>query len=346
MAAMDPKKELVEVDETVIGLDRSNITHEGQIQIPDLDTDQSSDDTPVGPEPRSSSKLVNTLRERKHHAGIKIRKTLHISKASDDLDSQSPILANTADEESESRLVHNLPVPDKHTMKDFVHNPVDTVKSKVSNQGNQEVAANIAAKEISHGKEVDLINAQDAVTRATTEREKLLAIKDLSKLMKERQGTYARWSLDRHVTKVRRLPRESMVKKPQSQFTKKNSQGQLVTDWNAYGSHVSSTADKRCNMHVLTIQLLVYYANQYGGQYIGYGSNPPKPSKETIMPSIERLIVATSPFQELIMTIRRVYRWEYPSETIKYLVIYLVLWYLNLLLPGVVRLVNSSRHTS
>jgi hypothetical protein len=63
------------------------------------------------------------------------------------------------------------------------------------------------------------------------------------------------------------------------------------------------------------------------------------------MPSIERLIVATSPFQELIMTIRRVYRWEYPSETIKYLVIYLVLWYLNLLLPGVVRVVNSSQHT-
>jgi hypothetical protein len=62
------------------------------------------------------------------------------------------------------------------------------------------------------------------------------------------------------------------------------------------------------------------------------------------MPSIERLIVATSPFQELIMTTRRVYRWEYPAETVKYLAIYLLLWYLNLLLPGVVSLfmVNSS----
>jgi hypothetical protein len=222
-----------------------------------------------------------------------------------------------------------------------VHNPVDTVKSKVSNQGNQQIAANIAAKEISHGKEVDLVNAHDAVTRATTEREKLLAIKDLSKLTKERQGTYARWSLDRHVTKVRRLPRESMVKKPQSQFMKKNSQGQLVTDWNAYGSHVSTNSNKKCSIHLLITKLLVYYANQYGGQYIGYGSNPPKPSKETIMPSIERLIVATSPFQEFIMTTRRVYRWEYPSETIKYLLIYLVLWYLNLLLPGAVSLVMA-----
>jgi hypothetical protein len=240
---MDLKKELVEVDEMVIGLDRSNITNEDQIQLPDLDDDRGSDDTPVEPESRSSSKLVNTLRERKHHAGIKIRKTLHMSKVSDDLDSKSPILANTADEESESRLVHKIPVPDKHTVKDFVHNPIDTVKSKVSNQGNQQVAANIAEKEISHGKDVDIVNAQDAVTRATTEREKLLAIKDLSKLMKERQGTYARWSLDRHVTKIRQLPRETMVKKPQAHFQKKGSQGQLVTDWHAYGSHVRFDAE-------------------------------------------------------------------------------------------------------
>jgi hypothetical protein len=54
------------------------------------------------------------------------------------------------------------------------------------------------------------------------------------------------------------------------------------------------------------------------------------------MPNIERLIVATSPFQEFIMTTRRVYRWEDRAETTKYLLIYLVLWYLNLLLPGIV----------
>jgi hypothetical protein len=88
-------------------------------------------------------------------------------------------------------------------------------------------------------------------------------------------------------------------------------------------------------------QLLIYYAHQYGGQYIGYGSEPPAPSKETIMPNIERLIVATSPFQEFIMTTRRVYRWEDRAETTKYLLIYLVLWYLNLLLPGMVSAVTT-----
>jgi hypothetical protein len=54
------------------------------------------------------------------------------------------------------------------------------------------------------------------------------------------------------------------------------------------------------------------------------------------MPNIERIIVATSPFQEFIMTTRRVYRWEKPAETSKYLVIYILLWYFDLILPGVV----------
>ncbi len=36
------------------------------------------------------------------------------------------------------------------------------------------------------------------------------------------------------------------------------------------------------------------------------------------------------------MTTRRVYRWENRVETAKYLLIYLTLWYLNVLLPGIV----------
>lgn len=54
------------------------------------------------------------------------------------------------------------------------------------------------------------------------------------------------------------------------------------------------------------------------------------------MPNIERLLIASSPIQEFIMTFRRVYRWEQPATTIKYLAIYSALWYFNMLLPGCV----------
>lgn len=231
---MEPKKELVELDEMNIGLDRSNITKDNKIELPVLDSDSDVDSQSE----TESHGLRNSLRKRKHRTAVKIRKTLHIGKPTDDLNTQSPVLANT-EEPSDSRLVNQLPVPDKPTVKDFMHHPVDTVKDKVSNQGNQQVAANIAAKEISHGNEVDLINAHDAVTRAKTDHEHLLATKDVSKLMKERQSTYARWSLDRHVTKIRLLPRENMVKKSQVDFQKRDPQGNFVTDWNAYASHVS-----------------------------------------------------------------------------------------------------------
>jgi hypothetical protein len=54
------------------------------------------------------------------------------------------------------------------------------------------------------------------------------------------------------------------------------------------------------------------------------------------MPNVERLIIASSPFQEIIMTTRRVYRWENRAETTKYLIVYALLWFFNLLLPGMV----------
>lgn len=54
------------------------------------------------------------------------------------------------------------------------------------------------------------------------------------------------------------------------------------------------------------------------------------------MPSVERLLVASAPFQEFVMTVRRIYRWENRNETLKYLVIYYTLWMFNLVLPGFV----------
>jgi len=85
------------------------------------------------------------------------------------------------------------------------------------------------------------------------------------------------------------------------------------------------------------LQVAEYAAQQYGGQYIGYGMDHPAPTKQSIMPNVERLIIASAPFQEFIMTARRVYRWESRTETTKYLIAYTLLWATNLLLPGIVK---------
>ncbi|KAF1349477.1 hypothetical protein EJ07DRAFT_139711 [Lizonia empirigonia] len=316
---MESRKEPVLVDEFEVGLDRAKITKSAQIQLPESQDVNQNPQVQVEPDsPRSSSHaVVDSIKQKKHKAGIKIRRTLHMGRASDDIDLTTTAIVGGNEAPSDSRYVTERPEPDKATVMDFVHNPVDTIKAKVSEHGNQQVAAQITAKEVPHGDEVDLIHASEAVEDAKDDAQRLLAIQDLSKLMKERQATYARWTFDRHITKVRLLPRDQIRLKPRSEFEKYNPQEGLVIDWKAYGQH-----------------LLTYYAQRYGGQYIGYGSDPPAPSKQTIMPNIERLLIASSPIQEFIMTFRRVYRWEQPATTIKYLAIYSALWYFNMLLPG------------
>ena len=83
-------------------------------------------------------------------------------------------------------------------------------------------------------------------------------------------------------------------------------------------------------------QLVLRYAEKYGAQYIGSFAEPPPASQETVSASIERLIVATTPWQEVIMAIRRIYRWESTRETSMYLTVFLVLWAVNCVSPAIV----------
>lgn len=244
---MEPKDELVQVDEQQIGLDRTKITSQGKIQLPSQDSKREyglalpqDDRDHAETEPRSSARrMVDSIKERKHDAGIKIKKSLHIKQHSDELGSSKadlPILADTVGPKYESRQGHKTPQSGENAVKDFVHHPYDTIKAKVADQGNQQVAANLV-EEIPHGHEVDIVDASARIESAKTEDKRLLAIQDLSELLKERQSSYVRWTLDKHVTKLRVLPRAT--RKARSAFVKYNARGDVQTDWEAYGLHVS-----------------------------------------------------------------------------------------------------------
>lgn len=78
-----------------------------------------------------------------------------------------------------------------------------------------------------------------------------------------------------------------------------------------------------------TQQLLRYFIEHYGDQYTDDNPNFPKPTEEAFNTIGERLIMISTPYQTLLMTIRRIYRWDNPSETARYLVAYVVLWLMN-----------------
>lgn len=225
-----------------IGLDRAEIDLRGRIQLHPTEKTPTTVDREAQPDSSTLHHLLGTFKSKTHHAAIEIRKTLNISKVSDNIELENRvILAHDADEHSNIRLVHNIPGPDKTTFKDALHNPINRIVSRVSGQGNKQVAAQIATKEIPHGQEVDMVKTFSKLKGARTEKEKLLAIDDLNKLIKERQSALARWTLDRHVTKVRLMPQETIEKPKQANFQKHMPDEGLVIDWAGYARKAGVT---------------------------------------------------------------------------------------------------------
>ena len=58
---------------------------------------------------------------------------------------------------------------------------------------------------------------------------------------------------------------------------------------------------------------------------------------DSVRHHVERLVVATAPWQAWAMNVRSVYRWESPTRTGKWLAIYVVLWYTQHLVAFLVR---------
>ena len=88
------------------------------------------------------------------------------------------------------------------------------------------------------------------------------------------------------------------------------------------------------------MQLARFYARNYGDQYIDDSPALPSANEDAINTSLERLLMASTPYQEVLMKIRHIYRWDDPVETGIYLGSYLFLWAFDRLLGAIV----SRRH--
>ena len=135
------------------------------------------------------------------------------------------------------RLV-NAPSEGLHGLKDFVHQPVQTTKARATRATNKEVAQNLASSEISHAHDVELILAQDRMNVANTEEERSSAYDDLERIKKARQDLFVRWTMDRHVTKIRQLESQPIPRRSREEFTRKDNAGHVKTDWTTYSQHV------------------------------------------------------------------------------------------------------------
>lgn len=82
-------------------------------------------------------------------------------------------------------------------------------------------------------------------------------------------------------------------------------------------------------------QILLYYTKDFTAQYVDDFDELPF-DLDSVRHHVERLVVASKPWQAWVMDVRSVYRWENPKKTGKWLAIYLVLWYTEHLIGFVV----------
>lgn len=145
---MDLEEELVEIGQVGVGLERSHITNEGQIELPERNHESSDSDTATVQDPanhvptdaRSTThRVYNKVKLKKHIAGIKLRKTLHIGRPVDEDEesaTKSLVLVDTAEvKQSKSRLDDKSTASEKHTIKEVFNCPIDTLKHKGWCQG-------------------------------------------------------------------------------------------------------------------------------------------------------------------------------------------------------------------
>lgn len=202
------------------------------------DTDDSKDDTST--RPKSFARVRRVSEKVRSKARAKTDKVFHPS--TKQYTSHEPLPApalapppaTTADDD---RLYNPLPEHKGIQAKGLLHHPVDTVSSALHGASGAKMAAVMDNQTIAHGADVNLVRAHDKVTAAVGEEEKQLASDELEELKKVRQDTYVRWTMDRHVLKVRRIP-PLKLPQPHKQDYTAGKEGKGPVDWAAYGQDV------------------------------------------------------------------------------------------------------------
>ncbi|KAL8819489.1 MAG: hypothetical protein Q9223_002077 [Gallowayella weberi] len=261
------------------------------------------------------SENVNTT------ADIVLHPTNHKKEKSTDPTTVPTLAPPPVDQAENDRLFHDAPEQKRPDFKEVVKHPISTVQSALHGASGAKFAETMDNQVIAHGAEVRLVRAYDEAANATSEVDKTNTANNLEELKKTRQDSYVRWSLDRHVLMVRRVPPHMTTWPKFEDFKTRTKDGRACTQWAEFGHH-----------------LLRYYLEHYGDQYIDQNPNLPDPSEEALNTTVERLIMTSTPYQMLLMKIRSIYRWDDPTVTARYLTAYIFLWALNYLSGAAVTL--------
>ena len=132
----------------------------------------------------------------------------------------------------------------------------------------------------------------------------------IQRMEAQRESMRAAWFTSRQVRRVRVIAKRYMQYPELSSFAEFDSDGKVVRyDWLEWLGHI-----------------LLYFSQNFSAQYIDDFDHLPF-NVDSMRHNIERLVMASAPWQQWLMNVRAVYRWEDPKLTAKWLALFVFLWH-------------------
>lgn len=201
--------------------------------------------TPVSPEEHGQNKADqfsrNNLRRISDRVKTKTGEIFHPRhKKQKSLESTTvPTLAPPPSKAGDDDRMYNAAPEQKGPdFKEVVKHPIDTIQSAMHGASGAKFAEALDNQVLAHGAEVKIVRAYDDVKSAETEEAKTSAMDNLEDLKKERQDAFVRWTVDRHVLKVRQVPPRTISQPKRGDYNSSDKDGKKTMQWLEYGHDV------------------------------------------------------------------------------------------------------------
>jgi hypothetical protein len=203
---------------------------------------------------------------------------------------------------------------------DVVAHPRRTIRNKVTRTAAGKIST-VQRPFLSGNHDRDLLAAHDELNEATSshssdcggesagwESDEYQARQKVEKVEKARENAKIAWAIGRHVQRVRVV--EMMPHRPRKQdFVEKDSSGHEKFRWDIW-----------------IAKLALYYTQGFAAQYIDDFEEPVF-DVEDFARIVERISMSSAPWQAWLIGVRRVYTWEDPKRTSKWMALFWILWY-------------------
>jgi hypothetical protein len=206
------------------------------------------------------------------------------------------------------------------TANNTVAHPRRTIRNKVTRTAAGKIST-VQRPFLSGGHDRDLLAAQDELDEVIPsqssapgtetsgcESDEHSAQQKVEKVEEARENAKIAWAIGRHVQRVRVV--ERMPHRPwKRQFVERNPSGQEKLRWDVW-----------------IAKLALYYSQAFTAQYIDDFEEPVF-DIEDFARIVERISMTSAPWQAWLIDVRRVYSWEDPKRTSKWMILFWTLWY-------------------